>query len=85
MGYDPSQAHKRLGDGFYEQRLVREQVLKLTGRPSINGGGVVEEDQELVNNGPRGAGGFHLGAGSGPDKLSAPTPSEVHLPYQPFR
>ncbi|MGJ8709042.1 hypothetical protein ACQJ2W_000450 [Pantoea agglomerans] len=22
--------HKRLGDGFYEQRLVREQVLKLT-------------------------------------------------------
>ncbi|MDG4952736.1 hemagglutinin repeat-containing protein [Actinobacillus equuli] len=24
--------HKRLGDGFYEQRLVREQINKLTGR-----------------------------------------------------
>lgn len=33
VGYDPAQVPKRLGDGFYEQRLVREQVLKLTGRP----------------------------------------------------
>ncbi|VTP59707.1 Uncharacterized conserved protein [Serratia rubidaea] len=30
VGYDPAQVHKRLGDGFYEQRLVREQMLKLT-------------------------------------------------------
>ncbi|MDF7680583.1 hemagglutinin repeat-containing protein [Enterobacteriaceae bacterium ESL0689] len=28
---DPANIHKRLGDGFYEQRLVREQVIALTG------------------------------------------------------
>ncbi|MDD3354004.1 MAG: hemagglutinin repeat-containing protein [Zoogloea sp.] len=32
LGMDPAQAQKRLGDGFYEQRLVREQVAQLTGR-----------------------------------------------------
>ena len=29
---DPQNLLKRLGDGFYEQRLVNEQVNKLTGR-----------------------------------------------------
>ena len=29
---DPSVTQKRLGDGFYEQRLVREQVAALTGQ-----------------------------------------------------
>ncbi|MEQ4545960.1 MAG: hypothetical protein ABN490_22250, partial [Pantoea agglomerans] len=35
--------HKRLGDGFYEQRLVREQVLKLivTGSTLRSGQGAV--------------------------------------------
>jgi filamentous hemagglutinin len=28
---DPATAQKRLGDGFYEQKLIREQVLALTG------------------------------------------------------
>ncbi|WP_338512422.1 hypothetical protein VRC13_08100 [Erwinia aphidicola] len=37
VGYDPAQVHKRLGDGFYEQRLVREQVLALTGKASVRG------------------------------------------------
>lgn len=31
LGVDPSATHKRLGDGFYEQRLVREQIGTLTG------------------------------------------------------
>lgn len=30
-GHDPATTQKRLGDGFYEQRLVREQVATLTG------------------------------------------------------
>ncbi len=34
---DPSRLHKRLGDGFYEQRLVREQVAQLTGRRFLDG------------------------------------------------
>ncbi|WP_238327280.1 filamentous hemagglutinin N-terminal domain-containing protein [Rodentibacter pneumotropicus] len=32
MRYEPNQVQKRLGDGFYEQRLVREQINRLTGR-----------------------------------------------------
>lgn len=32
MAYDPSLMMKRLGDGFIEQRLVREQVAQLTGQ-----------------------------------------------------
>lgn len=28
---DPDNVHKRLGDGYYEQRLVREQIVALTG------------------------------------------------------
>ncbi|WP_374414010.1 filamentous hemagglutinin N-terminal domain-containing protein, partial [Hydrogenophaga sp.] len=32
LGYDPATQTQRLGDGFYEQKLVREQVAQLTGR-----------------------------------------------------
>jgi filamentous hemagglutinin len=32
LGYDPATVTQRLGDGFYEQMLVREQVAQLTGR-----------------------------------------------------
>ena len=32
LGLDPSVTQKRLGDGFYEQKLIREQVAQLTGR-----------------------------------------------------
>jgi filamentous hemagglutinin len=37
LALDPAQAHKRLGDGYYEQRLVREQVSQLTGRRFLDG------------------------------------------------
>lgn len=36
-GYEPSQTQKRLGDGFYEQKLVREQIGELTGRRFLDG------------------------------------------------
>ncbi len=32
MGLDPAVTQKRLGDGFYEQKLLREQVAALTGQ-----------------------------------------------------
>ena len=32
MGYDPATQTQRLGDGFYEQKLIREQIAQLTGR-----------------------------------------------------
>lgn len=32
LGTDPSVTQKRLGDGFYEQKLIREQIAQLTGQ-----------------------------------------------------
>ena len=37
LGYDPTTVHKRLGDGFYEQKLVRDQIGQLTGRRFLDG------------------------------------------------
>ena len=37
LGLDPNNILKRLGDGFYEQRLIREQVAKLTGYRYLEG------------------------------------------------
>lgn len=32
LSYDPTTTQKRLGDGFFEQKLIREQVAELTGK-----------------------------------------------------
>ncbi|TNH41439.1 hemagglutinin repeat-containing protein, partial [Photorhabdus luminescens] len=37
LTHDPARVHKRLGDGFYEQRLVRDQITQLTGRRYLPG------------------------------------------------
>ncbi|WP_448511158.1 hemagglutinin repeat-containing protein, partial [Photorhabdus sp. MH8.4] len=37
LTHDPVLAHKRLGDGFYEQRLVRDQITQLTGQRYLAG------------------------------------------------
>jgi filamentous hemagglutinin len=37
MGVDPAMAQKRVGDGFYEQMLVRDQIIKLTGYRTFEG------------------------------------------------
>ncbi|WP_064748034.1 hemagglutinin repeat-containing protein, partial [Lysobacter antibioticus] len=37
LGADPSHLHKRLGDGYYEQRLIRDQIAQLTGRRFLDG------------------------------------------------
>jgi filamentous hemagglutinin len=37
LEFDPATMQKRLGDGFYEQRLVREQLAELTGHASDGG------------------------------------------------
>ncbi|EFE7253722.1 hemagglutinin repeat-containing protein [Escherichia coli] len=49
---DPSQVHKRLGDGYYEQGLIRDQVTQLTGSRYLAGYGSDEEQYKgLMNNG----------------------------------
>jgi filamentous hemagglutinin len=37
LAYDPATVQKRLGDGFYEQKLMRDQVAQLTGRRFLAG------------------------------------------------
>ncbi|WPB56633.1 DUF637 domain-containing protein [Xylophilus sp. GOD-11R] len=37
LGLDPARMQKRIGDGFYEQRLINEQVARLTGRRRLDG------------------------------------------------
>jgi len=37
LGHDPALTQKRLGDGFYEQRLITEQIAQLTGRRFLDG------------------------------------------------
>lgn len=34
---DPNRTHKRLGDGYYEQRLINEQIARLTGYRRLDG------------------------------------------------
>lgn len=35
--FDPVNKHKRLGDGYYEQKLVNEQIARLTGYRRLDG------------------------------------------------
>ncbi|VTU18932.1 Filamentous hemagglutinin [Variovorax sp. PBS-H4] len=37
LGLNPDLVQKRLGDGFYEQRLIREQIAQLTGSRYLDG------------------------------------------------
>jgi len=37
LGYDPDTAQRRLGDGFYEQRLIQQAVIARTGQRFIDG------------------------------------------------
>ena len=37
LGYDPDVSAKRLGDGFYEQRMIQEAVVARTGQRFIDG------------------------------------------------
>lgn len=61
---DPSVTQKRLGDGFYEQRLLNEQVAQLTGRRFL--GDYTSDDQQyraLMNAGVTYATAFNLRPG----------------------
>ncbi|TLM99943.1 S-layer family protein, partial [bacterium] len=52
LSLDPTYTMKRLGDGFYEQRLVREQVAALTGMRFLEGYANDEEQyRALMDNG----------------------------------
>lgn len=52
LGLEPAAVEKRLGDGFYEQKLINDQILQLTGRRFL-GNTASNEDQyrALMDNG----------------------------------
>ena len=58
---------------LYEQRPVREQVLALTGKPSVKGWDAMEQYQQLMNNGSKVARDFHLvpGVALTPEQIAA--------------
>ena len=52
LSLDPQNLHKRLGDGYYEQKITTEQVSQLTGRRFLDGFNSSEEQfQQLMLNG----------------------------------
>ncbi|WP_262947429.1 hemagglutinin repeat-containing protein [Xenorhabdus indica] len=64
LRWDHNNMHKRLGDGFYEQRLIREQVINLTGKRYLPGHQNDEEQfKALMNAGVRARHAFNLTPG----------------------
>ncbi|MFZ3119486.1 MAG: filamentous hemagglutinin N-terminal domain-containing protein [Variovorax sp.] len=64
LGLDPDTTLKRLGDGFYEQQLIREQVAKLTGYRYLEGFNSDEAQYNaLMNAGVTFAEQYHLTPG----------------------
>ncbi len=50
LSFHPATLQKRLGDGFYEQRLVREQLAELTGHTTRSGASDDSVYRELLTN-----------------------------------
>ncbi|MDR1703054.1 MAG: hemagglutinin repeat-containing protein, partial [Sporomusaceae bacterium] len=51
IGYDPAKTLKRLGDGFYEQQLIKDQISELTGQVYLSGYKTAQEQyQALLDN-----------------------------------
>nr|WP_313955568.1 hemagglutinin repeat-containing protein [Paraburkholderia sp. BCC1886] len=64
LGIDPQKTIKRLGDGVYEQMLIRNQVTQLTGRTFLDGySDSLSEYTALMNSGVAYAQAFGLAPG----------------------
>lgn len=64
LKWEPEHAHKRLGDGFYEQELIRNQILQHTGRRYLTGYHSDEEEfKALMDAGIAFAKKYHLTPG----------------------
>ncbi|HEY3597681.1 MAG TPA: filamentous hemagglutinin, partial [Paraburkholderia sp.] len=66
LGVDPQKTVKRLGDGLYEAKLIRDQVTQLTGRTFLAGfANSLDEYTTLMDNGVAYAKAFGLEPGIG--------------------
>ena len=64
MTWDPERVTKRLGDGFYEQELLRNQIIQLTGKTYLDGYTNNEDEfHALMDSGIAYAKEFHLTPG----------------------
>ncbi|MFM0499621.1 hemagglutinin repeat-containing protein [Paraburkholderia caffeinilytica] len=64
LGLDPSKTIKRLGDGAYEEQMVRNQITQLTGRVYLQGYTSNEDEyRALMNSGVNVAKEFNLEPG----------------------
>ncbi|MBN3765583.1 hemagglutinin repeat-containing protein [Burkholderia sp. Ac-20365] len=85
LGLDPSKLEKRVGDGMYEETLVRNQITQLTGRTFLTGyTDNLDEYTALMNNGVKYAKEFGLTAGVAltPEQMSQLTTDMVWLVSQ---
>ncbi|MDF7676196.1 filamentous hemagglutinin N-terminal domain-containing protein, partial [Neisseriaceae bacterium ESL0693] len=52
LGQDPQKMQKRLGDGYYEQQLIQNQIMQITGNRYLDGhDNDLEQYQALMNAG----------------------------------
>jgi filamentous hemagglutinin len=64
LNTDPQNMHKRLGDGYYEQKLINQQINQLTGRRFLDGYSSDEAQyQQLMLNGVTAANEMNLTVG----------------------
>ncbi len=84
LAVDHATTQKRLGDGFYEQRLVREQLSELTGRAPSAGPGDDALYKKMLNNAASVAQEFGLrpGISLSPEQVSHLTSDIVWLESQ---
>lgn len=85
LGLDPARTMMRLGDGFYEQQLVTNQVTQLTGRIYLaDYSSGLEEYQALMNNATQVAQAMNLSVGVAltADQVSALTQDMVWMVQQ---
>ncbi|WP_175108477.1 hemagglutinin repeat-containing protein, partial [Pararobbsia alpina] len=85
MGMNPGQIQLRLGDGFYEQRLVQDQILSLTGKSVLtNYASTQDEFKALMTSGAALARSLDLAPGTGlsPDQVAQLTSDVVIMQTQ---
>ncbi len=72
LNLDPQRVPKRLGDGFYEQQLIRDQIIGLTGHYYLSGyRNQIAEFKALMHRGANWAKRHHLTLGM------EPTPQQI--------
>ncbi|MEX3922020.1 hemagglutinin repeat-containing protein [Paraburkholderia sp. BR10872] len=85
MGLNPAQTQMRLGDGFYEQKLVQDQILSMTGKSVLtNYADTQDEFKALMTSGAALSKSLNLAPGTAlsPEQVSQLTSNVVIMQTQ---